>query len=99
MIAVQCVELGVSWQCGQPVASPLRVTFGAVGQETTVDQMVQGHGFAMMKPEQLAHLIAGMAFSAELTPIRLRNSDAVQQTEVMILRSLLQIFGYQVELC
>ena len=99
MIAVQCVELGVSWQCGQPVASPLRVTFGDIGHETTVYRMLQGHGFAVMKPEQLMHLIAGMAFSAELTPIKLRNIEAVSQTQVMILRSLLSTFGYTVELC
>lgn len=99
MIAVQCVERGVQWSCGMPVASALRVTFGNHGSETTVDGMIRGHGHALMKPEQVAHLIAGMASISEQAPIRLRNADNVDAAQIMILRSLLSTFGYHVELC
>lgn len=99
VIPVQSMQLGVQWQCGLPVGQPLRVTFGAARAETTVDAMLRGEGHALVRPEQLAHLIAGMAFSAELTPVQFKNSDGIDPADRMTLTSILSTFGYSVELC
>ena len=39
---------------------PLRITFGAVGPETTVDEMLEGRGHAVLLLDQLVTLVRGM---------------------------------------
>jgi len=97
MINVQSIQFGVSWSCGAVVASPLRVELGDHGEETTVDGMLKGQGWAAMQPEQLAHLVAGLVRPPEKVQIKgFRNAPFPAS---VTLRSTLQLFGYNVESC
>lgn len=97
MIEVQAVRFGASWSCGVVVASPLRVELGRAGQETTVDGMLKGEGFAVMEPGQLAHLVAGMVASP--AAVQMKRLDLLSAGDSLALQSTLALFGYTVESC
>lgn len=70
MIEVAQIVYGCQWDgFGHVVAWPLRVVFGAVGPEVTVDQMLDGRGHAVMLIDHLVALIRGMAGTD--TPVQL----------------------------
>lgn len=97
MVRVQALRFGVSWSCGVPVASPLRIEFGQQGHETTVDGMLRGEGHTLMWPEQLAHLVAGMVMAP--ATVQMTGMVQVQESDRLQLQSTLSMFGYTVELC
>lgn len=70
MIEVASVGYGCQWgKDGHVRAWPLRVTIGARGEETTVDEMLEGRGYTVMHRGQLLELIVDMATLR--TPIEL----------------------------
>lgn len=70
MIEVAQIVYGCQWdQVGHVRGWPLRVAFGVVGPEVTVDQMLEGRGHAVVLIDQLVSLIRGMAGTD--TPVQL----------------------------
>ena len=47
----------------------MRITFGALGPEVTVDEMLEGRGHALMLIDQLVELVCGM--TSQETPLQL----------------------------
>ncbi len=97
MISVQAIRFGASWSCGVVVASPLRVELGEQGDETTVDGMLRGEGWTSVRPEQLAHLVAGLVSAPE--KVQITGLGDVGEASSLSLQSTLHLFGYTVEPC
>jgi hypothetical protein len=60
------IEVTISYGChwgedGHVRAWPMRLTFGAVGHEVTVDDMLKGRGHAVLRLDQLVALVRGLA--------------------------------------
>ena len=61
MIEVASIRYGCSWgPDGHVRGWPMRIEFGAVGPEVTVDEMLEGRGHAVMLIDQLVALVRGM---------------------------------------
>lgn len=61
MIEVCGVVFGCQWDGqGHVKAWPMRVQFGAVGPEATVEEMLEGRGFTMMRADQLGELLTSL---------------------------------------
>jgi len=97
MIEVQSIRFGARWSCGTVVASPLRVELGEQGDETTVDGMLRGEGWTAVRPEQLAHLVAGLVSAPE--KVQITGLGDVEEGSSLSLQSTLRLFGYTVEPC
>jgi hypothetical protein len=69
----------------------MRIEFGAVGPEVTVDEMLEGRGHAVLLIDQLAALVRGM--TGLDTPIHL-----VQPAPAGLATKLIEA-GYYVALC
>ena len=92
MIDVASIRYGCQWGPNGHVRSwPLRIKFGKAGPEVTVDQMLEGHGHAVLLPDQLVALVRGMTGTD--TPLEL------VQPAPMGLRVKLIEAGYRVALC
>ena len=92
MIEVASIAYGCHWdETGHVVGWPLQIRFGAVGPETTVDQMLEGRGHTVMMQEQLVRLVAEM--TSQEMPVEL------QQPVPMGLASRLIKAGFRVTLC
>ena len=95
MIEVAQIGFGCSLDgCGHVRGWPLRIQFGSVGPEVTVDQMLEGRGHAVVHAAQLTELVRGMAGTDML--IRLQEPVPVAAGDLI---SLLTQAGYRVELC
>lgn len=75
------------------------VTLGRHGTEVTVDGMLRGEGHAVMRAEQLVHLIAGLLTAPARVQIRELEDAEIPAADSLVLRSMLSSFGYTVELC
>lgn len=61
MIEVAAITYGCQWgEDGHVKAWPMRIRFGQVGPEVTVDQMLEGRGHAVMLIDQLVQLVRDM---------------------------------------
>lgn len=69
MIEVARIVFGCTWDNGHVKAWPMRLSFGAVGPEVTVDEMLEGRGYTMLQLDQLVALIEDLA--DHRTPIEL----------------------------
>ena len=70
MIDVASIRYGCQWGPDGHVRSwPLRIEFGPVGPEVTVDDMLEGRGHAVMLIDQLVALVRSMTGTD--TPIEL----------------------------
>lgn len=69
----------------------MKIEFGAVGPETTVDEMLEGRGHTVLLLDQLVELVRGMAKAD--TPIEL-----VQPAPPGLGRKLVEA-GFYVALC
>ena len=70
MIQVASIRYGCQWGPDGHVRSwPLRIEFGAIGPEVTVDDMLEGRGHAVMLIDQLVALVRSMTGTD--TPIEL----------------------------
>ena len=70
MIEVSQIVYGCQWNDeGHVIAWPMRILFGAIGPEVTVEQMLEGRGFTVMLVEQLVELVCSMTPTE--TPIQL----------------------------
>ena len=70
MIEVSQIVYGCKWnQSGHVDAWPLRIVFGAKGDEVTVDEMLDGRGHTVLLTDQLVALVRGMVGTD--TPIEL----------------------------
>lgn len=70
MIEVASITYGCQWDAdGHVQAGPMRIQFGALGPEVTVDEMLEGRGHTMMLIDQVTTLVQGMA--PQETPIQL----------------------------
>jgi len=70
MIEVAQIGYGCQWgEDGHVRAWPMRIRFGAVGPEVTVDEMLEGRGHTVMLIDQLVALVRGMTGTD--TPIQL----------------------------
>jgi hypothetical protein len=70
VIEVARITYGCEWdERGLVKAWPMRLCFGAVGPEVTVDQMLEGRGHAVMLIDHLAELVDSM--TPKETPIQL----------------------------
>ena len=70
MIQVASIRYGCQWGPDGHVRSwPLRIEFGPVGPEVTVDDMLEGRGHAVMLIDQLVALVRSMTGTD--TPIEL----------------------------
>ena len=79
---------------GMPV-----VTLGRQGEEVTVDGMLRGEGHAVLRVDQLCHLIAGLVVAPSRLMIRELSDAEIPAADSLVLRSMLSSFGYTVELC
>jgi hypothetical protein len=92
MIEVASVRYGCQWgPDGHVRGWPMRIEFGAVGPEVTVDEMLEGRGHAVLLVDQLAALVRGM--TGLDTPIEL-----VQPAPAGLATKLIEA-GYYVALC
>jgi hypothetical protein len=92
MIEVAQIAYGCQWgPNGHVRAWPMRITFGPVGPEVTVEEMLEGRGHTVMLIDQLAALVKGIAPSD--TPIQLMSPFPPG-----VARKLTDL-GYYVELC
>lgn len=92
MIEVSSIRYGCQWgPDGHVHGWPMRITFGTEGPETTVDEMLEGRGHAVLLLDQLVALVRGMAGLD--TPIEL-----VQPAPPGLGRRLIEA-GYYVALC
>jgi hypothetical protein len=60
------IEVSINYGCqwgddGHVKAWPMRITFGAVGPEVTVDDMLKGRGHTVLLVDQLVALVRGLA--------------------------------------
>lgn len=100
MITVQSFERECQWAedrrsvLGLPV-----VTLGRHGVEVTVDGMLRGQGHAVMRADQLVHLILGLVVAPARVMIRELSDAEIPAGDTLVLRSMLSSFGYTVELC
>ena len=70
MIEVASIRYGCQWGSdGHVKGWPMQITFGAVGPEVTVDEMLEGRGHAVLLIDQLVALVRGMTGTD--TPIEL----------------------------
>jgi hypothetical protein len=70
MIEVASIGYGCQWGPDwRGRGWPLRIQFGAVGPEVTVDEMLEGRGHAVLQLDQLVALVRGM--TGLDTPIKL----------------------------
>lgn len=70
MIEVQRILYGCQWDAnGHVVGWPLRVVLGAQGEETTVEHMLEGHGYTYMQVPQLVALIQDMQHPPDLVEL------------------------------
>jgi hypothetical protein len=61
MIEVSSIRYGCQWgPDGHVRGWPMRIEFGAVGPEVTVDDMLEGRGHSVMLIDQLVALVRGM---------------------------------------
>jgi hypothetical protein len=61
MIEVSSIRYGCQWgPDGHVRGWPMRIEFGAVGPEVTVDEMLEGRGHSVMLIDQLVALVRGM---------------------------------------
>jgi hypothetical protein len=61
MIEVVSIRYGCKWgPDGHVRGWPLRIEFGAVGPEVTVDEMLEGRGHSVLLLGQLVALVRGM---------------------------------------
>lgn len=61
MIEVASIGYGCQWGPDwRGRGWPLRIQFGAVGPEVTVDEMLEGRGHAVLQLDQLVALVRGM---------------------------------------
>lgn len=61
MIEVASITYGCSWgDDGHVKAWPMRITFGPLGPEVTVDEMLEGRGHTVLLLDQLVALVSGM---------------------------------------
>jgi hypothetical protein len=71
MIEVASIRYGCQWgDDGHVRGWPMRITFGVEGPETTVDEMLEGRGHAVLLIDQLVTLVRGM--TGLDTPIELK---------------------------
>jgi len=92
MIEVASIRYGCEWDGhGHVRGWPMRIEFGAVGPEVTVDQMLEGRGHAVLLIDQLVALVRGMTGTD--TPIQL-----VQPAPPGLAVKLVDA-GFFVELC
>lgn len=75
------------------------VTLGQHGTEVTVDGMLRGEGHALMRADQLVHLIVGLVSAPGRVMIRELSDAEIPAADSMVLRTMLSSFGYTVELC
>lgn len=61
MIEVARIVFGCTWHNGHVKAWPMRISFGALGPEVTVDEMLEGRGHTVLLLDQLVALIEGLA--------------------------------------
>ena len=70
MIEVASIIYGCHWdEDGHVKAWPMRITFGALGPEVTVGEMLEGRGHTLMLIDQLVELVCGM--TSQETPLQL----------------------------
>lgn len=70
MIEIARITYGCQWdEQGHVKAWPMRITFGALGPEVTVDQMLEGRGHTLMLIDQLVELVCSM--TPQETPLQL----------------------------
>lgn len=70
MIEVASITYGCQWgNDGHVKAWPMRIIFGAKGEEVTVDGMLEGRGHTVMLTDQLVELVCAM--TPQETPIEL----------------------------
>lgn len=70
MIEVASIRYGCQWDGkGHVRGWPMRIEFGAVGPEVTVDEMLEGRGHTLLLIDQLVTLVRGMTGTD--TPIEL----------------------------
>lgn len=91
MIKVAQIAYGCQWdERGHVKAWPMRISFGAQGDEVTVDQMLEGQGHTVVLIDQLVELVCAM--TPRETPVQL-----VQPSPPGLARKLLER-GFFVEL-
>lgn len=63
MIPVRSIYPGCQWDASHQVVRPwpLRIEFGARGNEVTVDEMLKGYGFTVLPAQALVALVRGIA--------------------------------------
>lgn len=100
MITVQSFVRQCRWSDDRQSVHGLPVvTLGQQGSEVTVDGMLRGEGFAVMRADQLVHLIVGLVSAPGRVMIRELEDADVPAGDGLVLRSMLSSFGYTVELC
>ena len=100
MITVQSFVRECRWSDDrQSVHGVPVVTLGQHGGEVTVDGMLRGEGHALMRADQLVHLIAGLVTAPSRVQIRELADAEMPAADGLTLRSMLSLFGYTVELC
>lgn len=100
MITVQGFVRECRWSEDRRAVQGLPVvTLGQHGPEVTVDGMLRGEGHAVMRAEQLVHLIAGLVFPPGRVMIRELIDAEIPAADSLVLRSMLSMSGYTVELC
>lgn len=100
MITVQSFVRECRWSDDRRSVHGLPVvTLGRHGPEVTVDDMLRGEGHAVMRAEQLVHLIAGLLSAPARVLIRELHDAEIPAGDSLVLRSMLTSFGYTVELC
>ncbi|NBW63317.1 MAG: hypothetical protein EBR33_09225 [Synechococcaceae bacterium WB4_1_0192] len=92
MIEVASIRYGCQWGSdGHVKGWPMRIDFGSVGPEVTVDEMLEGRGHAVLLIDQLVTLVRGM--TGLDTPIEL-----VQPAPAGLATKLVEA-GFYVALC
>lgn len=100
MITVQSFERECQWADDRRTVLGLPVvTLGRHGSEVTVDGMLRGQGHAVMRANQLVHLIVGLVTAPSRVVIRELEDADLPAGDSLVLRSMLSSFGYTVELC
>jgi hypothetical protein len=91
MIQVARITYACRWNAeGHVSHGPVRVTFGALEPEVTVEQMLEGRGYTMMNASQLLALLVDMTQPPDVLEL----AGAVPAEVPPVLAE----FGYEVKL-